>query len=338
MPDTSPRVSHQLPLPIEFAPDILREHGYRDANSYPLVSHGKGFGSFISFRVSPWLAWQFESVELNPANARSVLVLDMDGDDARARLFDVVDSEKLLPSYNWIARRQSSGGLHVAWCLGRSVHRGAHARRRPLNMLARVAEYFADTLQADRGFTGVLSHNPARLAGEPGWDVEFRYEQPFSLQELNECVPRYWRRPAKPVTAEGRYMTVFNACLKWAGSYRNLGQPVLPYARSLNVFPLAMGGPLPDNEIQHAARTAERFRVKWIAEGTVWQPDLEGLSARQSARGRRSGASRRSRTVGRDMEIVARVQAGEAMRAVGRDVGLSANAVWKIVHRVLAEP
>ena len=48
--------------------------------------------------------------------------------------------------------RHSSGGSHVAYCLARPVHRGEGARIAPLRRYARIAEYYAQELGADRGY------------------------------------------------------------------------------------------------------------------------------------------------------------------------------------------
>ena len=53
----------------------------------------------------------------------------------------------------------------------------------------------------------------------------------------------------------------------------------------------------------------------------------------QASRGRWSGFVRRERTADRDAGIVERIEAGESMRSVAADVGLSARAIHYIVHR-----
>ena len=53
----------------------------------------------------------------------------------------------------------------------------------------------------------------------------------------------------------------------------------------------------------------------------------------QTARGKKSGQVRRTKTAERDAAIVAAVQRGESMRAVGRAYGLTHPGVIKVVRR-----
>ena len=50
----------ELPLGIDYAPDIVRRHGLRDAHIQPLVARRKG----ESFRVHARDAWGYPSLEL----------------------------------------------------------------------------------------------------------------------------------------------------------------------------------------------------------------------------------------------------------------------------------
>ena len=159
---------HQLALAIDHVPPKVRRYGLRDAHSRPLVSHGKREGVFgSSFRVAPWDAWNFPSIELRAGNSWPVIILDCDGRDATLRLADAYISGRIAWP-NWVVTRSSSGGSHGVWCLGKPVHRGERARQSPLKALARVSEYMAELVGADSGYAGVLSHNPMSRAHGPG--------------------------------------------------------------------------------------------------------------------------------------------------------------------------
>ena len=150
----------QLELAIEHAPLKVRQHGLRDAHSYPLVSRGKGTGvELYSFRVPAHEAWEYPSLELRAANSWPCLILDLDGREATNRLREsVIVGDVAEP--NWEVTRRLSLGTHAVWCLERPVHRGAEARLAPLKMFGRTSEYYAYLLGADNAYCHVLTHNP----------------------------------------------------------------------------------------------------------------------------------------------------------------------------------
>ena len=224
-----------------------------------------------------------------------------------------------------------AAGLHAAWCLKRPVLRGASARAKPLRLFRRCAEYFADALDADRAYNGVLTHNP--MAEAHGDEFRTNWGEPrqgYALSELAEVIPFGWRVPAVPRTAIGRNCGMFESLMRWAGSLSNLQFEVLPAALAVN---RAVDPPLPYVEVRGIARSVERYRAMWRARG---QFDARGDLQRTlwgRALGVRSGASRRAKTADRDAAIVEAVQSGRSLRDVGREFGLSYEGVRKTVNR-----
>ena len=53
--------------------------------------------------------------------------------------------------------------------------------------------------------------------------------------------------------------------MKWVGSESNLGRPVLPYLLDRNQKDLTP--PKNEREVAYLAKTIERYRERWIAEG-----------------------------------------------------------------------
>ena len=157
--------AEQLRLGIDYAPPKVRRHGLRDAHTYPLVSRGKRNGlPWASWRMPASDAWRFPEIELRAGNSWPALILDLDGANALERLVYAADRGDVLQP-NWIVTRRRGGGTHAVWNLQVPVHRGPGTKAKPLKALARIAEYYADTLDADRGYQAVLTHNPrARTA------------------------------------------------------------------------------------------------------------------------------------------------------------------------------
>ena len=317
-------------LPLEYAPAKVIRHGLRDAHTRPLVSHGKRADGTHgkSFRVAPSAAWDYAEIELRAGNSWPALIFDCDGRDGTARLIEAIEAGLVCPD-NWTTTRRSSGGSHVVYCLAKPVHRGEGARTSPLRHLARVSEYYAQILDADRGYNGVLTHNPMAAAHGPGFETGWHTHEPYTLGELAEVIPFGWRMPYQPATIRteaGRNCYLFHAAMRESGKPRNWGKDVTALVVALNdALPL----PLDHAEIVGIAKSVNRYQRDNLATG---QTQLS-FAFIQSCRGKLSGKARRLATAGRDAEIVGAVERGESMRAVAGAHGLTARAVHHIARR-----
>ena len=97
-----------------------------------------------------------------------------------------------------------------------------------------VIPVYAATLQADSGYTGVLTHNPMGAAHGPGFVTNWLHRDPYTLPQLAEVIPFGWRKPTVTVTAIGRNCSMFDALRRWAGEPENRGNDVLAAAMSIN--------------------------------------------------------------------------------------------------------
>ena len=320
-------------LPIEAAPPKVRAHGLRDAHSRPLVSPGKIDGGFaVSFRVAPWAAWLFPSLELRAANSYTCLILDLDGWGSYERAERTVRRTK-VGALNWAVENKRTGGVHGVWTLAAPVHRADMALAAPLKRYGRVSEYYAAALGADAGYTGVLTHNPMEDAQLPGFETHWLRREPYTLDELAGFIPFGWRRPKVSRTAVGRNCDVFAHCMRWAGAPENLGAPVLGEAHRCND---GLDVPLDPPEVGGISRSVERYRRKWIKQGRFWGPGnctYDHSSEAQAKRGKRSGQARRQRTRGRDQAIVQAWLCGASMRSLSRLHGIARTAIRNILQR-----
>ena len=315
-------------LPIDVAPLKVREHGLRDAHSRPLVSPGKIDGCFAaSFRVEPWAAWHFPSLELRSANTYPALILDLDGRGSYERAQEAVRLAK-VGALNWVAENLRTGGVHLVWTLAKPVHRGETALEAPLKCYARISEYYASVLSADAGYTGVLTHNPMEDAQLPGFRTHWLRREPHTLGGLAAVIPFRWRRPKPSRTAAGRNCDIFAHCMKWAGSPANLGSPVLDEATVVNdglKFPLGL------SEVAGIARSVERYRRRWIQQGKFYSMAERTSWGRE--RGIKSGEVRRKRTQERDRAIVQLALAGESNSVIARVIGVDRKMVRHVLRR-----
>ena len=314
----------ELELGLDFVPSIVREHGLRDAHLRPLVARRKG----QSFRVHARDAWGFPSLELRAGNSWPAVTLDCD-------LPTVVDalhalkSNLALPVPNVVVERVSNGHCHASWFLSRPVHRGESARAAPMLKLGRVSEFYRQTLEADAGYAGVLTHNPLEETHRAG---EFRthwgHKCGRSLDELAEPIPRGWRLPARSTTEAGRNCALFGGLMLWAGSPFNLEFEVLAVARATND---GLDVPLGDSEVAGLAKSVERYRRSWIAKGRFYTPEQREAWGRSL--GLQSAVVRRASNAHRDERIIEGHRAGFSMRKLARLFKLSPVAVWKVLDR-----
>ena len=167
----------------------MRAHGLKEAHTFPLVSKGKQGGAHAgAFRVSAFEAWDFPEIELRAGNSWPSLILDLDSQDALQEHYRRTECES-WPLGSWLVQRVSNGHTHLVYNLAVPVHRGELARERPLRELARISEYYAVALKADRGYTGILTHNPTSKGHGPGFKTLWLRKDPYSLGELARVIP-----------------------------------------------------------------------------------------------------------------------------------------------------
>ena len=314
----------ELPLGIDFAPDIVRRHGLRETHIQPLVARHKG----ESFRVHARHAWGYPSIELRAGNSWPAIVLDCDLPTVVESLHGL-RSKFPLPVPNMAVERRSNSHCHASWFLSRPVHRGESARAAPLRKLARITEYYRHVLGADPGYSGVLTHNPVEETHGPReFQTHWCHEYGRSLDELAEPIPKGWRLPIKPTTDTGRNCSLFAVLMKWAGSPCNLKVEVIAVARVAND---GLDVPLRDEEVTALAKSVERYRHSWIAQGRFYSKGEREAWGRSM--GLQSAVARRKANADRDYRIIEGHRAGWSQRHLAKLFKVSKTGVWKVLQR-----
>ena len=203
---------NRISQPLLFAPSELIACGLRDAHTKPLV--GKRTESGVrSWRTSPARAWAWPLVEWSrTGNSYAAIGFDCDSREAVELAAASCMGAGDLPTPNVYAARTASGHAQVFYLLDRPVHRGEHARAKPLTYLARVSEFYRATLGADPGYCGVLSSNPVHA----DYQASYPRADPYALGDLASWIPKGWRVPrVRRPRQRGATWSCSGRCASW---------------------------------------------------------------------------------------------------------------------------
>ena len=300
----------QLPLPLA------------EFHRRPLCSMGRDSAGLWSgtYRQDPETAWRdFRHVQHDTGSSRTGLFLDV---DQIASVHDAVD-RALLPFPTVLLTRATNGHEAAAWVLDVPVHTHATARRKPMECLARVGEYFAAVSGADPGYTGLLFRN-AGVAKTDGAFIVEESGRTWPLLELLEWVPHGWRRPAraKLQTAVGRNVDIFLSLCKNAGRESVTDAELEAMAWTFNG---EFGHPLNDPEVEGVLRNVRKYREQWAARG--WH--RPSFRRRQAARGKRSGKVRAAKAATAAQAALELRGEGLTYRAIADALGCSVGTAWR---------
>ena len=199
----SNRDSRQLKLPIDAVPPLLIAHGLRDAHPFPLAKWSKGEVTRRGGRRVPTAeGFGYPLVEMQPANSRALVALDLDGSGKFIHA-DCCMNE-ILPPGSLAIERIESGNLHVFYFLESPVHWGPWSSPKPQGIYTRIAEYYTHISGADPSYNRVLMRNPieavhldARALDGPCRTYPGP-SNPYALLDLLRYVPKGWHVPKTP--------------------------------------------------------------------------------------------------------------------------------------------
>lgn len=253
-------------------------------------------------------ALSYGYIEANPLCLQSLIVTDVDTNDVR-------DLATLLglPSPSWTVMHPKAGITtgHIAYALRTPVCLTDAARRRPVNLLARVETGIRDILGGDIGYSGRVMKNP--ICPPQGqltlWDEEF---PTYTLTQLSRALDGLGALPAwndpdpRKSSGVGRNIDLFDRTRAWA--YRAIKRywsdgastwdEVVEAKAQFNNLAFENEGrePLPFNEVKHLSHS--------IAHWTWGRFTPEKFSEVQAARNRKSVKARRQQGIARMMEAI----------------------------------
>lgn len=157
-------------------------------------------------------------IQANPPHLRCWSIFDLDRAGA-ALAWEDAD----LPPPTWAAVNRENGHAHLVYGLSAPVlltDGSQYARQGPVRKLEAVESAIRAKLEADPGFAGLITKNPAH----PLWRVLRGPRIGYELDELEEWIPdleRYTHKRGKAATGEvrvgvGRNVELFDRLRFWA--------------------------------------------------------------------------------------------------------------------------
>lgn len=239
------------------------------------------------------VALQLPYVEANPLVLQSLIITDRDLTDT-----DMAADLVGLPEPTYTALNPLTNTGHVVFGLKDPVCLTDAARRRPINLLARIEHGLNEVLEGDSSYGGRITKNPLHEEHQTLWG-----ESLYTLQELASALDQLGALPSagnprKNVTssAVGRNVALFDTIRKW--SYRAIrkhwgdglevwSQVVLTQAYTVNETIIGnefTRGPLSYSETKSVAKSIARWTWRNMTQ--------ESFTARQRALGRKTAQQR----------------------------------------------
>lgn len=277
-------------------------------------------------------------IQANPPHLRVWSIYDVDRPGAAVAWEDCG-----LPPPSWAAANKENGHAHLVWGLSAPVLVDSpDMRQGPLRYLCAAEAAFRERLQADQGYSGLITKNPIH----PLWRTLRGPQLAYELGELAEYVdlPKHLPKRKPDEIGLGRNVTVFDWLRQYAyrkirhykGDVRNF----VLWQSHLNGKALERNGdlmsPMDGREVWHIAKSVS----KW----TWRQFDIAASDARfselQAHRGRKGGmASGLSRAAAsEDKRASARLMAaqGYSSRAIAEALEVNQSTVVRwVMHEAI---
>ncbi len=196
-----------------------------------------------------------------------------------------------LPEPNIIILNPSNGHAHVAYQLENPVACHSTSRDHPLRFYSAVERGVGRRLGADPHYRALIAKNPLH----PSWNVEWRREDPFTLNEIADWLFKRDMRPELTIEATagaGRNVTVFDELRRFAYAevrkFKSNGVPFEVWLHRCTAVASDLNSqfvsPMSISEVKSIAKSVARW---------VWKKfSIAAFRERQSRLGVRGNAKR----------------------------------------------
>lgn len=271
-------------------------------------------------------------IQANPPHLRVWSIFDIDRPGGALAWEDAN-----LPPPSWATKNRENAHAHLVWGLKAPVLvDGLGARDAPLRYLCAVESFMREKLQADTGYSGLITKNPAH----PLWETLHGPRLAYDLEELAEYLPGLEKHRPKRRVEEvglGRNVTLFDTLRKWAytrvRAYKGGGiagwNEWLSLTNSTALVRNAdFSTPLDGREVWHIAKSV----AKWTYRNFDIEASDARFSALQSHRGKQGLLARWGDN--EDKQASARLMkaAGKSSREIARALEVNQSTVVRWIR------
>ena len=264
-------------------------------------------------------------IQANPPWLRAWIIMDVDRPGG-ALAWDDAD----LPLPAWSSANPANGHAHLAWGIEAPVLLGQHDRQRPMRYLAAVESAMTAKLEADPGYSGLITKNPIHSHWRTAWAPPGAGT--YDLGYLSEWLdlPKHAPRERPERVGVGRNVDAFDylrhrAYREVRGWKRASGPGVFVhwqkhlYDLVLDYTGLEHPAPLDFRECHHIAKSV----AHWVWTHFDVDASDARFSALQAHRGKKSGEARRQAT--EQQRATARLlrSKGMSIRAIADELGVA---------------
>lgn len=296
---------------------------------HPYCTDDLGEGCYIR---SLTVALKRAYVQANPPHLRVWSIHDIDRAGA-ANAWETAG----LPPPSWMTVNRENGHAHAVYGLRAPVLVDSpDMRQAPMRYLCAVESAFREALDADAGFAGLLTKNPAH----PLWHLLRGPRLQYDLAELAEFVDLRRHSPKKKPeeVGLGRNVTLFDALRHWAyrhvRHYKGEVKNFVAWQSACNARALVRNGdfqtPLDGREVWHIAKSV----AKWTWNRFDLDASDAKFAALQAHRGRASGEARLAAS--EDKRASARLMAAQGINK--SEIARKLDVTRQTVINWLAEP
>lgn len=264
-------------------------------------------------------------IQANPPHLRVWSIYDVDRAGGALAWDDAG-----LPPPSWAAANRENAHAHLVWGITAPVLVDSpDMRQGPLRYLCAVEAAFRERLQADQGYSGLITKNPAH----PLWRTLRGPRISYELGELAEWVdlPKHLPKRKPQEIGLGRNVTVFEWLRQYAyrhiRHYKTDVRNFVLWQSHLNGKALSRNGdlitPMDGREVWHIAKSVS----KW----TWRQFDIEASDARfaalQAAQRSKGGRVRSASYEGLRADARLMRASGMTQAAIADELGVSERSV-----------
>jgi len=235
-----------------------------------------------------------------------------------------------LPPPSWASANRENGHAHLVWGLSAPVLVEADdARRAPLRYLCAVEAAFRAALDADAGYSGLITKNPVH----PLWRTLRGPRVSYELGELADWVelPKHVPKRAPEQVGLGRNVTLFDFMRHWA--YRNVRRykqevrNFVIWQADCNTKALQRNGdfmnPLDGREVWQVAKSV----AKWTWSRFDIEASDQRFSELQAHRSKLGHEARWGDNESKRASARLMAAQGMSMRAIGRELAVDHKTV-----------